>query len=384
MKQSLSSVDVMYLAKELGARLRDARFDKAYQIGKREFLIKLHLRGEGSAELLIAPNFVCITSYKRKTPETPTGFAMQLRKRLGGGFVRAVRQVGFDRILEIEVEVKDEKYLLVVELFSKGNLFLLDSKTKILGLLEWQKWKDRTLGVGQTYEYPPEAADPRKTTEAEFRESIPKSEKKIASLIVTGFGLSGEYAEEACRIAGVEKDRPSKELGESEVDSLWNSFSKIIGSFNQQPQPVIIVEGGENVSVTPTRLSINKDSEIQEFKSFNEAVDEYFKTFTESAGTEKLESKLNEKRKQLEKRVEQQKETLEKFKRQEAVEKQKGDLIYQHYQEIEALVKAVEAARKKGLGDNEISKTLLEAKKNSVPEAKIFLKLRRYELEIEV
>jgi predicted ribosome quality control (RQC) complex YloA/Tae2 family protein len=165
-KSELSSVDLRVLVKELRPRLIGMRLDKAYQVGRKELVLKLF--GRGSADFVVAPNFMCVSSYKRPAPKTPSSFSMQLRKHLSAAFIRDVVQHGFDRI----VEVHFDGHILVLELFSRGNVIFCDKQMKILGLLEWQRWKDRMLGVGKTYEYPPSVVDPFVVDEEGFRQMM--------------------------------------------------------------------------------------------------------------------------------------------------------------------------------------------------------------------
>lgn len=49
-----------------------------------------------------------LTTKKYDNPFTPPMFARVFRKHLEGGFIKAIRQVGNDRRIEIDIESKDE------------------------------------------------------------------------------------------------------------------------------------------------------------------------------------------------------------------------------------------------------------------------------------
>jgi len=141
MKKQLTSFDLYVLAGELNDMLENARVNKTYQIAERGLKIKLHTSG-GSRDLIITPDYVCVSKYSRSVPMQPTSFAMQLRKHLEGGFIRKISMHEFDRIIEFEIE-KASRWTLISELFGKGNVILCDSQRRIAGLLESRKWKDR-------------------------------------------------------------------------------------------------------------------------------------------------------------------------------------------------------------------------------------------------
>ena len=65
-------------------------------------------------------------------------FARVFRKHLEGGFIKAIRQVGNDRRIEIDIESKDEigdtiYRTIILEIMGKhSNLILVDDQRKII------------------------------------------------------------------------------------------------------------------------------------------------------------------------------------------------------------------------------------------------------------
>lgn len=334
MKSQLSSIDVRILSNELQNRLNSARVDKIYQISKRELKIRLHRAGEGSLDLIVAANFLCISRYSRPAPQEASSFAMQLRKHLSGGFIREIKQHGFDRILEFGIESKGKNYVLVVELFSKGNVILLDSDKKIIGLLEWQKWKHRKLGVGQIYEYPPEGVDTAAIDANEFKGILSGSEKGIVATLATEFGLGGLYAEEICLNSGVDKNRIPNELSEKEKGILFESLKKLLG---RGLEPRIVLKDGEMVDIIPFELETYRGFEQRGLESFNDAVDEYFSRQEFEEKEERAEGRFEEKLKRLQEIEQGQRKSLGELGGKSDEYRKIGDLIYQNLQDIESV-----------------------------------------------
>ncbi|MBU4266712.1 MAG: NFACT family protein [Candidatus Altiarchaeota archaeon] len=333
MKSQLSSIDVRVLSKELQEGLNSTRVDKIYQISKRELKIKLHRAGHGSLDLIVAPTFMCLTRYSRPAPKDASSFAMQLRKHLSGGFIRGVKQHGFDRILEFMIENKGREYVLVVELFSKGNVILVDSDKKIIGLLDWQKWKHRKLGVGQVYEYPPEGVDAAAIDAGEFNEILSGSEKGIAATLATGLGLGGLYAEELCMNSKIDKDKISKTLDEKEKGILFESLRKLL---DRELSPVVVLKDEEMTDIIPFELETYRGFEQKKLESFNDAVDEYFskQEFEEKEG--KAESGFEEKLKRLKEIEQGQRKSLDQLGGKSEEYRRVGDLIYQNLQDVDS------------------------------------------------
>ncbi len=121
-----------------------SRIEKVCQPERDEIL--LHLRSKnGSKRLLISASAgssrVGFTTADRENPATPPMFCMFLRKYLTGGFITGVRQIGFDRALEMELVSSDElgyqstKYLICEIMGTYSNIILLDADHKITAVL---------------------------------------------------------------------------------------------------------------------------------------------------------------------------------------------------------------------------------------------------------
>jgi predicted ribosome quality control (RQC) complex YloA/Tae2 family protein len=95
------------------------------------------------------------TQYPPENPKVPPSFPMLLRKHLKNATVTEVRQHNFDRILEIDIQ-KEHRFTLVVELFSQGNIILLDESNQIILPLKHRHAQGRKITSKEEYHYPPE------------------------------------------------------------------------------------------------------------------------------------------------------------------------------------------------------------------------------------
>ena len=386
MKTELTSADVYVLAKELNEILNYARIDKVYQTAERELRIRFYSQRTELKNLVIAPNYMCATKFSTEIPEQPTSFAMQLRKNLSGLFIKEVSQHEFDRIVEIGFGRDDITNILVVELFSKGNVILCDKNKRILGLLERQMWKDRTLKVGLKYEYPPKTADPLQIDSKRLKEIFKNSDKNLVKILAVDVGLGGFYAEEVCLSTEHSIDKNPAELSESEIKTLHESIRGIFQKIeNNQIRPQIIFDKDKNmINILPLDSKTYQDFDKKYLTSFNESVDEYFsrQDFTKTIAISKKSAEA--KREKLELIKKQQEETITKLEKDSERYQKIGDQIYQNNPVIEKIVSSIESARKKSLSDNEIVEKFREGAENGILEAKYVKSLKKNELVLDM
>src|SRR3989344_4406734 len=121
----------------------------------------------------------------------------------------------------MRLQSKEAQYILVIELFSKGNLILCDEAMKILGALEPQEWKSRTIKKDEQYKYPERAFSILSCTHEQLAVCFQGSSRAtIAASLATDVGLSGPLAEEVCVRAGITKSNSPKQIGLEESKKI--------------------------------------------------------------------------------------------------------------------------------------------------------------------
>ncbi|HEC86838.1 MAG TPA: fibronectin-binding domain-containing protein, partial [Thermoplasmatales archaeon] len=143
--RELSSFDICALVAEL-QEVVGSFIDKVYPIEKEDILIKLRVvKGKKVFLLIRSGSFIISTTGSFPTPRNPSMFAMILRKHLENGQIKNIEQHEFDRIVTIEIVKKNEVFRLIAELFSNGNIVLVDGKGNIVMPLKQQSWSHRTI-----------------------------------------------------------------------------------------------------------------------------------------------------------------------------------------------------------------------------------------------
>ncbi|OYT66360.1 hypothetical protein B6V00_03700 [ANME-1 cluster archaeon ex4572_4] len=301
MKETMSNVDVAVVVAEL-QDLLGARLVKAYQPGRDEIRLRLHHKERGSLDLIVeAGRRIHLTKYKRPSPRMPSGFAMFLRKHLGGGRISKIRQLDFDRIVEISVERCEFE---LAELFKEAK----------------------------------------------------NGKKEVVKVLASELSLGGLYAEEVCRRAGVEKGNYAGELAESEITAvraaLSGLFEPVLTSGKSKlkaPHTVVEKRGEEKLKLDflPFELSVYKDKEKVFFGSFNDAADEFFTTQIAKEQEEKAKGAREEAVGKHERILKEQEAALRKFKVKEEESVKKGELIYARYNEIENILREIGKNKKR-------------------------------------
>ena len=168
--KSMSNVDIFTISNELNNLLSGARVDKSFQPTRDIVVIRFHVPGTGRVDLVMQCGSRIHTSkYPLENPTNPPTFPMLLRKRVKGAHVVSVSQHNFDRVVEIKVK-KDKYYTIVVELFDKGNIILLDEENNIILPLKRKHWSTRDISSKREYVFPEERGiNPIEITENEFK-----------------------------------------------------------------------------------------------------------------------------------------------------------------------------------------------------------------------
>ena len=344
MKKNLAALELSYVIKELDA-LIDAKLDKIYHPDKKMLLLQFHITGQGKKILRISvPDYIYLTDYKEKSPEKPSGFCMVLRKNLEQSRLRSVKQLGSERIVELLFE-KKEKHKLFIELFSPGNLILCKEDGTIISAVETKKWKDRTIRGGIAYTFPKREINFFDLKKAELKELLKSTEKdSLVTCLAIDLGLGGVYAEESCLLAKIDKKISPKKINESNLNSLVKAIKSLC---NKKINACSVYDEKNLVDITPFSLELYKDFKKQDFKSYNEALDNYF---TGQVKEEKIdESELAHKKQadKLNKIIDEQKKQIERMQTSIKTNNGRAELIYTNYNMIQGIITELKKAREK-------------------------------------
>lgn len=367
----MSNVDIYRIVKELNEEIIGTRIDKSYQPTYDTIRIKLRKAGEGRKDLVMQAGVrIHLTDYPQPNPTIPPNFPMLLRKHLSGGTITSIKQHNFDRIIEITVQ-KNVEYTLIVELFSKGNVILLDEHRNIISPLKHRKWQDRKVTSHEEYKYPPEKGiNINDTNPDEIKDVLKSSDADVTRTIAMN-GLGGLYAEEIISYTNIQKTKLAKDLTDEEIVELDNAIKELFNRIENEPNPQIIIEkedNSKNKDLVPINLNKYKEYKSKPFDNFNIAADEFYSKKIVNDIKSQEEDAWSKRIGKFEKRLNMQEESLEGFYKTIDETQHKGDTIYAHYNEIQGILDVIANARLK-YSWKEIGSIIKKSKKEgNIPE----------------
>ncbi|UCE92382.1 MAG: NFACT family protein [Methanobacteriota archaeon] len=333
MKKALSSFDVAAIVNEL-QRCVGWRIDKAYQPAPRHLVLAARSPHAGKEFLHFrVGEWIYVTASADEMPREPSDFAMMLRKRILNAAITGIRQQGFDRIVVIDLE-KDERYQLILELFGKGNVILVN-KGFIVQPLTSRAWRHRDVRAKRPFEFPPPIPDPSWLDAPELLSILSQSDADLVRTLATKLNLGGTYSEEICRRANVMQGKPAGDATEEEAAALTTAISDVAAEARTSRRGFVVTRKGGQVDVTPLRMSIYDAHDIEEFSSFSESIEEYVRRMPPPSPkkTKATDGKDHDIEK-LKRKLVQQEEAAVSLQNESVGAQAAGDAMYAKYGDI--------------------------------------------------
>lgn len=374
--KSMSNVDIYTVSDELNNLLSGARVDKSFQPTNDIVVMRFHVPGTGRVDLVMqCGSRIHTTQYPLENPTTPPSFPMLLRKRIKGAHVESITQHNFDRVIKIRVK-KDKYYTIIVELFDKGNIILLDDENNIIQPLKRKQLSERDISSKREYVFPKERGiNPIEVTKEELSELFKNADSDAVRTLAMN-GLGSLYAEEIIQRANntveIDKNTPTSQLSDKQIAEIHNSMQELFDNLKDGSIKPQIVKKDSKEDVVPLDLIKYDDFEKTFYNDFNEACDEFYSKKVNSTIKNVKEAAWNKKVKKFEKRLNLQQETLDNFEKTIKESKHKGEVIYSNYPTIENIINVVNNAWSNDYSFKEIGKILKKAKKDGMAEAQIY------------
>ncbi|WP_304121887.1 ribosome rescue protein RqcH [Methanobrevibacter gottschalkii] len=374
--KSMSNVDIYTVSDELNNLLSGARVDKSFQPTNDIVVMRFHVPGTGRVDLVMqCGSRIHTTQYPLENPTTPPSFPMLLRKRIKGAHVESITQHNFDRVIKIRVK-KDKYYTIIVELFDKGNIILLDDEDNIIQPLKRKQLSERDISSKREYVFPKERGiNPIEVTKEELSELFKNADSDAVRTLAMN-GLGSLYAEEIIQRANntveIDKNTPTSQLSDKQIAEIHNSMQELFDNLKDGSIKPQIVKKDSKEDVVPLDLIKYDDFEKTFYNDFNEACDEFYSKKVNSTIKNVKEAAWNKKVKKFEKRLNLQQETLDNFEKTIKESKHKGEVIYSNYPTIENIINVVNNAWSNDYSFKEIGKILKKAKKDGMVEAQIY------------
>lgn len=279
---------------ELRSKLLNGKIDKVYQPEKDEIILSVRTRS-GNYKLLLSASAsnprIHLTEVQRENPMTPPMLCMLMRKHLAGAVIIDIKQNGFDRVVRIDAETRNElgdlcTRSVIIEIMGRhSNIILVDDSGRIMDSakhIDFTVSAVRQVLPGMTYELPPAqdktAADSLKATELmEAIAAQPEDTLMDKFLLSEIMGMSPLLAREIVyRFSGNTKMMKCEVDCAAFVVHTVDFLKNICGGIYE---PSLVIEPSEKkpVAFSCVRLSQYEGAyKIEEYDSISEVIDSFF------------------------------------------------------------------------------------------------------------
>jgi len=286
---NLDGLALFPLVTELNRQLAGGRIEKIFQIDK--YTLWLWIRQAGQTyRLVIAANpsapclFISDTGFN--TPETPPAFVMLLRKHLMDGRIAQITQEGLDRIVNIAVDVRGERGVIVtkylhVELMGKhSNIILTANGTIIDAIRRISSNLSRYRQVLPNLPYISPPAQSRLNiltvpTDV-FAAAVAKTPGSLTkALINTGQGIGPLSAKEIAWRAGLPAEMTTENLDAADIAALVDGVDSIVRPYKEEKwQPTVVATPeGQLRGIAAFELNCLQGEKHLSFASMSAAVE---------------------------------------------------------------------------------------------------------------
>lgn len=281
------------VTQELQDIIAGGKIDKIYQPEKDETVLLIRRPG-GAYRLLLSAHMdsarIYLTERRPETPLEPPMFCMLFRKHFGGGKILSISQIGFDRILEIAVEVYNEMgdlchKKIVLEIMGRhSNLILVDEGGRIIDSVH-HVGQDmshyRMVLPGLAYE-PPSHNQRLNPLDMDVLEKFDRAWQECSIPPLKGMyqifnGISPFAASEICFRARLPERILYRDLEEEQKERLFQSFVSFFQQVREdKAQPVIYMDGGrmKEYSMIPSRIM--EGAQVQKYETPSQLLDAYY------------------------------------------------------------------------------------------------------------
>ncbi|XP_068194100.1 ribosome quality control complex subunit NEMF [Antennarius striatus] len=386
MKTRFTTVDIRAVIAEINANYIGMRVNNVYDIDNKTYLIRLQKPDTKAILLVESGTRIHSTDFEWPKNMMPSGFAMKCRKHLKTRRLTQVKQLGIDRIVDIQFGSDEAAYHLIVELYDRGNIILADHEYTILNLLRFRTAEVEDVKIAVRERYPVENARPpeplismERLTEILSKAQNGDQVKRVlnphlpygATLIEHSLieaGLSGSIkVDNQVDVAKVApKILEALQLAETYMEKTENFTGKGYIIQKSETKPSVTPGKPSEQLLTyeefhPFLFAQHTKSPYLEFDTFDKAVDEFFSKME----SQKIDMKALQQEKQALKKLENVKRDhehrLEALHQAQEVDRLKGELVEMNLPVVERALQVVCSALANQVDWTEIGNIVNEA-----------------------
>ncbi|NXH87284.1 NEMF factor, partial [Edolisoma coerulescens] len=359
-------------------------------------------RPDCKATLLLESGIrIHVTEFEWPKNMMPSSFAMKCRKHLKTRRLVSVRQLGIDRIVDLQFGSDEAAFHLIVELYDRGNVVLTDHEYIILNILRFRTDEADDVRFAVRERYPVDSAKaavplPALDRLAEIISNAPKGEqlKRVLNpLLPYGATLIEHCLIEAGFSGAVKIDQhlENKENLEKVLSALEKAEEYMALTDNFSGKGYVIQKKEKKPSLEPDKpaediytyeefhpflFSQHSKCPYLEFDSFNKAADEFYSKLE----GQKIDLKALQQEKQALKKLENvrrdHEHRLEALQQAQEADKLKGELIEMNLEVVDRAIQVVRSALANQIDWTEIGAIVKEAQAQGDPVATAIKELK--------
>lgn len=325
----ITSIEIRLLISQLSGRIEGSRLRKFYDLGNGSFRLTFYKDGQSTMLYCKLLQTFNITEYADEAREA-TSFAMGVRKRIENSVISGIEQAGSDRIIMLNTE---HGHRLVIEMFGKGNMILLNREGKIELCHRSVKYRDRSIAPSAAYSLPQSSSIPFDLMTKEKLGKILEGgsgKVRIITFLSRYMNIGPLYLEDAIKRSGLDpKEALEGNSKEKLIDNLLSLLARIADC-----RPRIYLSKGRIVDYAISPIQKYEGLEVVEYDSMSALLDDLsIKSRSEGVDTGKLE-----RIKETDANIEHQKRLAEEMKAEAEAYEKSANKIFENMHLVNSLI----------------------------------------------
>ena len=388
MKTRYSGLDLACQIAEM-QKLVGMRINKIYDIDKKTYLLRMQRTEEKSVVLIESGSRIHETNSVWPKNDAPSGFTMKLRKHLKNKRLEELSQYKSDRIVILKFGMNEVANYLVVELYDRGNILLLDHEFLIIGLLRPRlNDENNKVVVRETYDLSDYKLKPNQSlTNEKISEIVQNAQPNdtLKKLLIPHCSYGPALLEHLLLAHDIPVNKKKKDFPEDIESIISEVLTESIDFLEKNEKKGIILQKVEssalttNVEFHPFLFRQHSKMDLKTFDTFNAAVDEFFSGME----SQKIDMKVAQQEKQALKKLDNIKKDHESRLAQLEVEQAKdrtyGELIELNCDLVDKALNIIRTAIANQIDWTDIEEIVSEAGENGDP---ILSRIRKLKLDI--
>ncbi len=336
--REITSLELHALVDELRPSIENGFLRKFYELGDGSFRFGFYSTESGNTmvycKLLVTFNKTLLAESAGEASD----FSMGIRKRVENTRVTSITQHGSDRIIIMGIVAKGANYNLIIEMFGKGNIVLVNEMGTVEQCYKSIAFRDRKIAPRAKYNFPPSAGI-RDIWSADYDDILAEVKKaaavgkKVMAELSKGIGIGPLYLEDVFNREGVNPKGRIESVKESEgiARGIADTLERM-----RKPMPVLYTLEGRvlDYAIMPIKKYEQMGATAKRYGTISELLDDLHSEERTLVSNEAGERRLEE----LKANIKKQEELAKQLGKESDDYQKAGHRIFEMMGEINELI----------------------------------------------